>query len=216
MIKEIPEDFEVEEKEPWYKGPIKVIIGLFLLLMVVMWIVPHYGIKQNPEPNYTPLLEELSVSQMQIPEVDSDYIYDYVLVDSEIKRLADRIVTLSCPNTNKVCNAKAIFYFVQKNFDYVNDPLDFEYYKTPHESFISENGDCDDTAIVLASLLRAVGLQTRFVKVPRHVYLQVKIPEAISSYKTNEGWINLDSSCKNCGFGEINFRYSKSHKEFLS
>ncbi len=215
MIEEVPEDFEAEEKESWYKGPIKIIIGLFLLLMILMWIVPHYGIKQNPEPNYTPSLEELSVPRMQIPEIDSNDIRDYVLVDSEIKRLADRIVTLSCQKTHKVCNAKAIFYFVQKNFDYVNDPLAFEYYKTPHESFISKNGDCDDAAIVLSSLLQAVGFQTRFVKVPGHVYLQVKITEAISSYKEGD-WINLDPSCKSCGFGEISYKYTDSHKEFLS
>ena len=170
------EDF----KDPWYRGPIKVIMGLFLILLLVLWLVPYYGIKQNPEPNYLPTIEELNIPEMAVPGISSGKITAYVQVNQEIKQIADKIVTLSCQETSKVCNTKAIFYFVQKNFNYLNDPLAFEYYKTPQESLKSDSGDCDDSSILLSSLLQSIGLQTRFVFVPGHVYVQVKLKDAIS------------------------------------
>lgn len=210
-----PSEKESEEKERWYKGPIKIILGLFLLLLIILWLVPFYGVKQNPEPSYTPTLQELDIQIKEIPAISSTNIKNYIQITPKIKQIADKIITLSCSPTHRVCNAKAIFYFVQKNFNYVNDPLAFEHYKTPQESFISQNGDCDDSSIILASLLQSVGFQTRFVQVPKHIYLQVKIPEAISSYKTEQNWINLDSTCGNCGFGEIHYSYADSYKQFL-
>jgi len=206
---------EIEERQSWYKGPIKIILGLFLLLLIVMMAVPFYGVKQNPEPNYLPTLAELNIPELQIPQTQTSDIRTYIQSTSEIKQIADKIVTLSCKEPSKVCNAKALFYFVQKNFNYVNDPLAFEYYKTPQESFNAQNGDCDDASILLSSLLQSVGLQTRFVRVPRHIYVQVKLKEAISAYKEENDWINLDSTCQNCQFGEIHYSYTNSEKRYL-
>lgn len=203
------------EEVPWYKGPIRIILGLFLLLLVILWLVPFYGVKQNPEPNHVPSLQELDIQIKEIPDISSNAIKDYVLVTPKIKQIADKIVSLSCQQPHRVCSAKAIFYFVQDNLDYVNDPLAFEYYKTPQESFISQNGDCDDASIVLASLLQSIGFQTRFVQVPKHIYLQAKITEVVSSYKTEQDWVNLDPTCKNCEFGEIHYSYSESNKHYL-
>lgn len=215
-IVEEEQNSSVDEKtEHWYKGPIKIIMGLFLLLLIVLWLVPFYGIKQNPEPNYIPNLEELGVQIGAIPDISSNNIRDYIQISPGIKQLTDKIITLSCLQTHRICNAKALFYFVQKNFNYVNDPLSQEYYKTPQESLITKALDCDDYAVLLTSLLRAVGFQTRFVNVPRHIYLQVKIPEAVSSYKTEDNWINLDPTCKNCLFGETHYSYAGSQKQFL-
>ena len=199
---------------PWYKGPMKVILGLFLLLLIILMTVPFYAIKQNPEPAYTPSLEELNIPEMAIPEINSGKINAFIQVNQEIKQVADKIVTLSCKTTHKVCNTKAIFYFVQKNFNYLNDPLAFEYFKTPQESFKSNSGDCDDSSILLSSLLQSIGLQTRFVFVPGHVFVQVKLTEAISSYKDEQDWVNLDATCQGCKFGEIHYSYADSKKSY--
>jgi transglutaminase-like putative cysteine protease len=209
------EDVDVPEEKPFFSGPIKIIVGIFLILLLVMWLVPAYGVKHNPEPNYGPTLDELQVPQMSIPDISSSDIRDYVQVTPDIKRIADKIVTLSCPQTSKVCNAKAIFYFVRDNFNYVNDPLAFEYYKTPEESFASSVGDCDDSSVLGASLLNAVGLQTRFVFVPGHVYIQVKLPDAISAYKEDGNWINLDMTCQGCKFGEVHYNYVNAEKRYV-
>ena len=203
-------------RDPWYRGPIRIIMGIFLLLLVILWLVPFYGIKQNPEPNYLPTIEDLNIQELTVPEVNSNDMRSYVQITQDIKQISDKIVTLSCKETHKVCNAKAMFYFVQQRFNYLNDPLAFEYFKTPQESFNAQAGDCDDASILLSSLLQSIGLQTRFVFVPRHVYVQVKIPEAKSSYKDDEGWINIDATCQSCKFGEISYTYSDTEKRYLS
>jgi len=206
---------ETEDKEPGYKILLKYVVGLFLILIVIMWVVPSYGLKQNPEPKNIPTLKELNISTLQIPNITSTDIRNYIQTTKEVKMIADQIVAQSCSPTHRVCNAKALFYFVQKNFNYVNDPLKFEYYKTPQEAFQSTAGDCDDSSILLSSLLRSVGFNTRFVFVPSHVYIQVKIPEAITSYKTENSWINLDSTCQDCEFGKIHYTYANSKKRYL-
>lgn len=208
------EDYLEDEHEPWYKGPLRIIVGLFLLLLIILWVFPHYAIKQNPEPGYIPTLDDLQFSE-EIPSINSTDIKDYVLVTSELKQYADRVVTLSCKETHRVCNAKALFYFVQQNFNYLNDPLAFEYFKTPQESLATDSGDCDDASILLSSLLQSVGFQTRFVFVPGHVYIQAKIPEAVASDKDENDWVSMDATCNGCGFGEVHYSYSGDEKRYL-
>ncbi len=201
--------------EPWYKGPIKIIVGLFLILLLILWLIPHYGIKQNPEPIAIPTVQELSLSPLRIPNISSADMRAYIQLTPELKQLADQIVSRSCAETHRVCNAKALFYFVQKNFQYLNDPLAFEYYKTPQESLQSSTGDCDDASLLLASLLRAIGIETRFVLVPRHVFVQAKIPEAVWSDKDRDDWVTLDATCRDCGFGELHYQYASLPKSYL-
>ncbi len=202
------------EEDRWYRGPIKWIIGLFLLMILILTVVPAYTIKVDPNPTNIPEINEVfngtsSQTNFSINQL-ADY-YNYVITDGEVKKVADKILSKTCQN-NKVCNAKALYYFVRDNVNYVNDPLKFEFIKEPAYTLEVESGDCDDHAILLASLLRNVGFQTRFVFIPRHVYIQVYLPEALARYKNGE-WVNLDSTCKSCDFGEI--PPSKEQKQYI-
>jgi len=49
------------------------------------------------------------------------------------------------------------FNFVQAAVAYVHDPEEFEYPRYPIESLVDEIGDCEDTAILYASLVRTLG-----------------------------------------------------------
>ena len=78
----------------------------------------------------------------------------------------------------QVCD---VYDNVRKKWKYVNDPLGIEYVSRASESI--ENGligDCDDFAVLSASLLMAVGGRTRIVyaegKKGIHAYAEVKIP----------------------------------------
>ena len=201
--------------EPWYKGPIKIIMALFLILLLILWLIPHYAISRNPEPSTIPTLQEVSIPVITVPNISSTDIRAYIQLTPELKQLADQVVSRSCSETHRLCNAKALFYFVQKNFHYLNDPLAFEYYKTPQESLRSATGDCDDASILLASLLRAIGIETRFVLVPRHVFVQAKLPEAIFSDKDEQDWVTLDATCRDCGFGELHYQYASLSRRYL-
>ena len=45
---------ETIEPELWYKGPIKWILAVFLVLILVLMIVPRYAVKLDPEPRNIP------------------------------------------------------------------------------------------------------------------------------------------------------------------
>jgi len=84
---------------------------------------------------------------------------------------------------------EAVYNFVRSNIVYVMDPVDVEALSTPVELLRIRAGDCDDMAVLLASLLTAIGHPTRFVAIGfsegdlSHVYVETKI---------GERWIALD------------------------
>jgi len=63
---QIGEGVEEIEQEPWYKGPIKYIIIVFLLLLIVLWYFPKESIKLDPEPVRIPLVEEVLPSDFRL------------------------------------------------------------------------------------------------------------------------------------------------------
>jgi len=57
----------------------------------------------------------------------------------------------------------AIFDWVNENVAYVPDPIDSEYVSGPDETLRTRGGDCEDLAILIASLCEAVGIPARLV-----------------------------------------------------
>ena len=214
MEEKIEKFDEEEEKEPWYRGPIRYIILIFLLLIISMWVFSNYAVKVDPHPKHIPTIEEVFTQNFEINISDEKNIInkeDYRKLikanDPVVKQTADKIASISCVG-GRVCYAKAIFYFVRDNFQYVSDPTTFEYVKDARESLIVKSGDCDDASVLLANLLEAIGINTKFVFVPGHVYVQAYLPDASRRYKNAEDWVNLDATCKNCEFGELARAYS--------
>jgi len=211
---------ELEEQEPWWKGPIKYILGIFLIFIILLMVIPYYAIRLDPEPKNIPKLKEIVpagnetitgnatiVSRQEYHKLVKPY-------DPFVKQIADKIVTSSC-EASKICHAKALFYFVRDSFQYVSDPYAYEYVKTAPESLLSQGGDCDDASILLANLEEAVGIPSRFVFIPGHVYIQIYLPEALRKYKDKEGWINLDPTCSYCGFGEVPYKNVDKKKTII-
>ncbi len=197
---------EKEEPKPWWT-PLRIILAIILLLLVVLMVIPYYAVKLDPEPKDIPSIEEV-VSADLMPEnrinisTRSDY---YKLVnpnDQEIKMIADKIASYGC-DSNKICQTKAIYYFVRNNIIYISDPP-YEYVKGAKETLITKGGDCDDHAVLLANLMEAIGVKTEFIFKPNHVYNKIYLPQAREGYKIKgTDWIELDATCKICDFGEI-------------
>ncbi len=207
MIEEKQNEEKIEEPEPWYKGPIKYIIMLFLLLLIIIWYFPLESIKLDPEPSRIPTIEEVMPSEFRLSnetieiKQNSDF-YSYILpYDPVIKQIANKIATIGCDG-NQVCQAKAVYYFVRNNIEYVADPLGFEYVEDPKEVLYTKAGDCESGSLVLASLMGAIGLDYELVFIPSHVFLRIKLNEALKRYKQGN-WVYLDWTCKNCRFGEL-------------
>lgn len=88
---------------------------------------------------------------------------------SLVKRLATNIINAAnIPSHRYLDEAKAIGTFVQKHIRYVKDPVGTESLQTP-EMMIKmmadagyAMGDCDDMALLIATLLMAVGIKPYF------------------------------------------------------
>lgn len=207
---------DTEEKKQSL-GPLKYIIGGFIVLIFITMIIPSYLIKPNPEPTTV-----MSIDELKIDEIDKSIIYlrpnstdirSYGnMINPIVKSSATKIVTSSCDSSN-ICYAKALFYFVQDNLNYVNERD--EYFQTPIEALYTQGGDCDDHVILLSSMMQSIGIPTRFVRIPRHVYIQIYVKDAPSKYQQEDGWINLDPTCKNCEFGKIPYENEKKEKVYV-
>lgn len=69
----------------------------------------------------------------------------------------------------------AIFKEVQSRWNYVNDPKNREYIAKATESLEHFSGDCDDHAILMASLIRAIGGTPRIIHTQAHMYPEMLI-----------------------------------------
>lgn len=208
---------EIEEKEPWYKGPIKWILGLFLVLILISWYIPYSTISLDPSPSYIPKINEVFSYNETVSENynHTDYLKLIQPENPIIKQTANKIITLSNCKESRVCNAKAIFYFVRNNLNYINDPINRDYLADPISTLQSQAGDCDDFSILLSNLLQSIGIKTRFVFITGHVYIQAQLKEAMKKYKSNLDWVNLDPTCNNCEFSQIPVENINKYKTYI-
>ncbi len=225
---------ELEKKQPLHgrhkikkddkerHNPFAYLLVLILLLLIIMMAVPYYGVKLDPEPENVPSKQDitppgLSVFLNRTPSIAGGSRADYarlILPDNQaIRNTAVKVATAGCRDS-QVCYSKALFYFVRDEFVYIGDPPD-EYLDSPFETLKSGAADCDGLAILLANLQAAIGVPTRFAFIPGHVYVQVKIDDAPNKYKEEDGWISLDPTCSDCGFGEVPYTTMNKRKEFL-
>lgn len=209
---QLPEP-EEPRPEPWYRGPLKYILGAFMVFLVVAWVVPHYGVKLDPEPTHIPSLAAVGIFEPEL--IESNEINDYVQPDDpDIKNAATFIAANSCEG-NKVCQAKALYYFVRDNIDYVSDPIDKEYWESAKTVLANGGADCESGNILLASFMEAIGIDSEMVLISGHAYLRIFLPEAIQRYKQDD-WVYLDWTCSNCEFGEVSYQVAIKEKRFLN
>lgn len=198
-----------EDDEKWWKGPLKWVMALFLLLMLITWLVPYYSVKLNPEPADIPTISEI-YSQFLVGvnignKTGTDSLKEAAMHvktnDPILKQVSTKIAVKSCPSS-KLCHTKAIYYFVRDNIKYISDPVEKEYISNPIETLKTGGGDCDDGSILLFAMLESVGIDAQIVTIPGHAFVKAYMPDAPAKYQ-NDGWIYLDWTCRNCEFGKI-------------
>lgn len=218
-IETIEEEDKEKQKSFW-----KIITALFLIFIVIVLTIPLTKLRVDPEPkhiSYTHVnsLMNFKPNNESVKIIDSSSVKQmFMPSDSRIKETANLITNIACKGQTRqlrVCQAKALFYFVRDNFDYVNDPKTSEYLASPLQTLFTKSGDCDDFTMLLASLEAAIGLNVRLVFIPGHVYLQIQLPEALPNYKQKDSWVNLDSTCNNCNFGQVVYEVEKARKEYM-
>lgn len=210
---------EIKQENDGRRGPLIWILAMFLILIALALVVPSYVVKLDPEPKNIPSLAEVSSLDFESENMSNsidkkeDILRFLNANDKVIKGIADRVVAQAECGGVKACYAKALLYFVRQEIEYVNDPP-LEYVKGPRETLINGAGDCDDQAVLLANLLNAIGIETRFVFIPGHVYVEGYLPEALARYRDG-GWVAMDATCQYCEFGEISYKSSEGDKEYV-
>jgi transglutaminase-like putative cysteine protease len=215
-VLDIKDNNDMKKEEIEHTGPARFIVVLFLVLLLVVWIFAPYIIITDPEPKYIPTIDEVLVSNLSVEQVNHtiNSRQDFAIFtkpDTQIKDIAVKIASLAC-DSQKVCQAKAVYYFVRDNFDYVSDP-DFEYIESPKEVLITGGSDCDGMAVFLAALEKAIGVDARLVFVPGHVYVELRLDEGPGKYQI---WFPADATCSSCRFGEIPEADGEKQYIFLS
>ncbi|WP_445664546.1 transglutaminase-like domain-containing protein [Fodinibius sp. AD559] len=86
--------------------------------------------------------------------------------------------------------AEAIYTWMVRNINYARDPWNIERIQSPDVTIRQKAGDCDDHAILAASLLQSLGIQTGFRIVSRtgrtydHIYTVYRSPQGWKSFDT--------------------------------
>lgn len=118
-------------------------------------------------------------------------------------------------NIRQVCE---IYSYVRKNWKYVNDPKGKEFFSSASNTIsVNFKGDCDDFAILLASMIRAIGGEVRtsfaFNEKSGHAFTEVflkdapkKVREEIEKYYRKYFMQNLNKNT----IGSIGYREAEN------
>lgn len=112
--------------------------------------------------------------------------------------------------------AKKIFELVKNKIDYTHDIEQFRYQEFAQnaDELIhsvregSARGDCEDYAILLATLYKVAGYKTAIALVPGHTAALVYLPEykktnAAMKFNGEKGWVWVEATGKNNYFGWV-------------
>lgn len=216
QARELEGDSENQKQRRW----IWLLVGLFLVVIMVFYLVPYQWISAHEEPKRVTSVgqalargmdEDLEEPKKFLGQEEIGALIDPS--DQKIKLTANKIVTAAC-KSGGLCYAKALYYFIRDNYEYVPDPKGVEYVEDPKEFLVAGGGDCESGSIALATLQEAIGIDAQLVLVSSHAYVRIKLNEAPGTLK-NDGWIYLDWICKDCDFGEIPWMNWKKRAAFV-
>jgi len=120
----------------------------------------------------------------------------------EVRRRTVQILSRKCgkkwcvPEKNWRQETVAVFDSVRENIRYTRDTYNKDLFQHPLRTFEFGGGDCDDYAIVLASMLQSVGYPVKLRVIQtvdstdwNHIYVLVGLPP-----QGPKQWVSLDAS----------------------
>ncbi|MBU1017705.1 transglutaminase-like domain-containing protein [Patescibacteria group bacterium] len=192
-----------EPIEPKKHSPFYRFVAVLAIIALIFLSVRGYFYLFHPEPRMKLALADVQKflpSDFEEPFTSHrpEQVREVVLSASDsIKQVANAIAASSCRTADTVCQSKALYYFVRDQITYVSDPRFHDQLENPLTVLKTGGADCEDMAVLLVALQKAIGNQARLVFVPGHAYAQVKIPQ----YK--DKWLNMEGTCKTCTFNEV-------------
>ncbi len=168
-----------------------IIICIFLYLIALVWgtLFGKYGFNAVFEDYrsmvYTmaddPNPQDIIISKL-LPFPNKGKIIDAVNFDNpKVRNFALMATTKHFTNVKgfreyrQIIQCFAVFTEVRNRWNYVNDPKGKEYIAYASESLQHFSGDCDDHAILMSALVRAVGGTPRIIHTGGHLYPEMLI-----------------------------------------
>ena len=207
---EIQDDFIPKKRSPFH-----VFVAAITAIALFLLSIQAYFYLIRPQPTNIPELEDVSAFlSSELDQPFSSHRPDEVKrvveeIRENIKQVANFIVARSCAEPDRVCQSKALYYFVRDEIQYVPDERFHDQLENPLTVLKTGGADCEDTAVLMIALQKAIGNRARLVFIPGHAYAQVSIPE----YR-GEQWLNLEGTCSSCQFGELPNNYAIQEKDY--
>ena len=200
---------------PRKRNPIYAIIALVTAIALFLLSIQAYFYFIRPAPVDIPTLQEVSeLLGENAGQAFSSHRPEEVrnVVDTaseDIKKAANYIAARSCREADRLCQSKALYYFVRDQIKYVPDARFHDRLESPLTVLQTGGADCEDMAVLNIALQKAIGNQTRLVFISGHAYAQISIPD----YRDGK-WNNLDATCDSCQFGELLNDYAIQKKDY--
>jgi len=198
------EESDFEPIEPKRRNPLYGLLALFVAVALFLLSLQGYFYLIHPEPTEIVSLDEIqSFIPDDLQEPFTSHQSDEVKLVIEdtrdsIKQVANFIAANACKRADRVCQSKALFYFVRDNIQYVPDERFHDQLENPLITLKTGGADCEDMATLLLALEKAIGNEIRLVFIPGHAFAQIRIPK----YKGDK-WLNLEPTCTTCDFNEL-------------
>jgi len=124
---------------------------------------------------------------------------------NDIRHLALQIVA-DLPSKAYKLETEAIYNWVANNIRYTLDIDGIETLQTPDWTLKLRQGDCDDHAILVASLLRAIGHKVKFVAIKDKTSGSKNYCHVYAITKIGPHWVSVDTTEAEHGMGYIDPR----------
>ncbi|MFH1012669.1 MAG: transglutaminase-like domain-containing protein [Candidatus Peregrinibacteria bacterium] len=199
---------------PQKRNPFYVFLAFVAVIALLALSMEGYFYLIHPEPHRIVALEEVQTFLPQnLKQPFTSYgpqEVDRAWQESQtvLKQVANYVAAQSCKKADRVCQSRALFYFVRDGIRYVPDSRFHDQLENPLVTLKTGGADCEDMAVLLAGLQKAIGNEARLVAIPSHVYVQIKIPD----YK--DKWQSLEATCKTCRFNELPADIALERKNF--
>jgi len=209
-IQETQELLQQKKFSPFYR-----LIALISAIALFLLSLEGYFYLFHPEPNVKITLKDIqsfipSDLKGSFTSYSDDELRKIIAETSDpIKQVANVISSDSCRRSDSLCESKALFYFVRDHITYVPDPKFDDKLENPLMTLKTGGADCEDMAVLISVLEKAIGNDSRLVFIPGHVYAQVRIPD----YK--DSWLDLEATCKICNFNQVPDELFLDKKEYV-
>ena len=158
-----------------------------------MWTAPEIPVNATASFTYSGGMRGVGQTITVMRRMVEDY-----KTDPDVRQAAVSVI-YNTPAKDERSEAAALFDYVRAHVRYVRDIHGVETIATPDHTLQARAGDCDDMALLLATLYESVGYPTRFVVAGydqpgavSHVYLQVFV---------NGAWCDVDPT-ERLAFGQ--------------